>query len=129
MVNSMWAGMRAIVLAITALFLLPLQGQAERDWVFSVNAFGGKAYHSNKSIKFSDSQGGIVTAGTAYDLNLNDPPTFGGKLTAWHLPRQHKWRPQIGLEPDSTSFTADLHPQSVPAKGTATISGFELAHD
>ena len=88
--NSMWAGMRAIVLAITALFLLPLQIQAEWDWEFSVGAFGGRAYHSNESMKFSDGQGGIVTAGTAYNLNLNDTQTFGGKLTAWHLPRQHK---------------------------------------
>jgi hypothetical protein len=122
-----WAGVRAIVLAITALFLLPLQAQAERDWEFSVGAFGGKAYHSNESMKYSDGQGGVVTAGTAYDLNLNDAPTFGGKLTAWHLPRQYKWQPQIGLELDWTRFTADLHPQRVPAKGTVTIPGFELA--
>jgi hypothetical protein len=27
-------GVRTIVLAITALFLLPLQAQAERDWEF-----------------------------------------------------------------------------------------------
>ena len=30
------AGVRAIVLAVTALFLLPLQAQAERNWEFSV---------------------------------------------------------------------------------------------
>jgi hypothetical protein len=64
------------------LLLLPLQAQAERNWEFSVGAFGGKAYHSNESMKFSEGQGGIVTAGTAYDINLNDTPTFGEKLTA-----------------------------------------------
>jgi hypothetical protein len=31
-----WAGVRAIFLAVTALFLLPLQAQAERNWEFSV---------------------------------------------------------------------------------------------
>ncbi len=46
-----WAGVRAIVLAVTALFLLPLQAQAERDWEFSVGAFGGKAFHSNEDVK------------------------------------------------------------------------------
>jgi len=122
-----WTGVRAIVLAVTALFMLPLQAQAERDWEFSVGVFGGKAYHTNESMKFSDGQGGIVTAGTAYDIKLNDAPTFGGKLTAWHLPRQYNWQPQIGLELDWTRFTSDLHPQTVPAKGTVTIPGFELA--
>jgi hypothetical protein len=119
-------GGRIIVLAVTALFLLPLQAQAERNWEFSVGAFGGKAYHSNESMKFSDGEGGVVTAGTVYDINLNDAPTFGGKLTAWHLPRQYKWQPQIGLELDWTRFTADLHPQTNPAKGTVTIPGMEL---
>jgi hypothetical protein len=121
-----WAGVRAIVLAITALFLLPLQAQAERNWEFSAGVFGGKAYHSNEEMKYSDGQGGIVIAGTAHDVNLNDAPTFGGKLTAWHLPRQYKWQPQIGLELDWTRFTADLHPQTVSAEGTVTIPGFEL---
>ncbi len=44
-----WAGVRATVLAVTALLLLPLQAQAERDWEFSVGVFGGKAYHSTKT--------------------------------------------------------------------------------
>ena len=121
-----WAGVRAIVLAVAALFLLPLQAQAERDWEFSVSAFGGKAYHSNESMKYSDGQGGIVIAGTAHGVNLNDAPTFGGKFTAWHLPRQYKWQPQIGLELDWTRFTADLHPQTVGAEGTVSVPGFEL---
>lgn len=121
-----WAGVRTIVLAVTALFLLPLHAQAERDWEFSAGVFGGKAYHSNDEMKYSDGQGGIVIDGTANDVNLNDAPTFGGKLTAWHLPRQYKWQPQIGLELDWTRFTADLHPQTVPASGTVTIPGHEL---
>ena len=126
--------LRAIVLAITALFLLPLQAQAERDWEFSVSAFGGKALHSNESAKISQGpviQGGIVTGtyndATANDVNLNDAPTFGGKLTAWHLPRRYKWQPQIGLELDWTRFTADLHPQTVSATGgTVSVPGMEL---
>jgi len=86
MKHPTWARAHAIVVAVTALLLLPLQAHAERDWEFSVAAFGGKAYHSNETMKFSDGTGGIVTAGTAQDVNLNDAPTFGGKLTAWHLP-------------------------------------------
>jgi len=82
MEHATWAGVRAIVLAVTALFLLPLQAQAERNWEFSAGVFGGKAYHSNESMKYSDGQGGIVIAGTAHGVNLNDAPTFGGNHTA-----------------------------------------------
>ena len=82
-----WAGVRAIVLAVTALFLLPLQAQAERDWEFSVGAFGGKAFHSNEDAKFNAGAGTGFGPGTAYGVNLNDSPTFGAKITAWYLPR------------------------------------------
>jgi len=44
-------------------------------------------------------------------------PTFGAKVTAWYLPRQYNWQPQIGLELDYTKFTADLHPQIAGASG------------
>ena len=54
---------RAIVLAVTALFLLPLQAQAERDWEFSVGAFGGKAFHSNENLKINGGQGSVVVTG------------------------------------------------------------------
>ena len=60
-------------------------------------------------------------------MNLNDSPSFGGKLTAWHLPRTYNWQPQVGLELDWTRFTADAHTQHVPADGTVTIPGFRLA--
>jgi len=121
-----WAGVRAIVLAITALFLLPLQAQAERDWEFSVGAFGGKAFHSNEDVKFNFGAGSGFTTGTAHGVNLNDSPTFGAKVTAWYLPRQYNWQPQIGLELDYTKFTADLHPQTAGASGTSLTPGFEL---
>jgi hypothetical protein len=128
-----WAGVRGIVLAVTALLLLPLQAQAERNWEFSVSAFGGKALHSSESVKISQGpviQGGVVigtyTDATANDVNLNDAPTFGGKLTAWHLPRQYKWQPQIGVELDWTRFTADLNPQTVSASGTVSVPGMVL---
>jgi hypothetical protein len=129
-----WAGVRAIVLAGSAVFLLPLQTQAERNWEFSVGAFGGEALHSNESVKISQGPvfgaGGMVigtyTDATANDVKLNDAPTFGGKLTAWHLPRLYKWQPQIGLELDWTRFTADLHPQTVGATGTVNLPGLEV---
>jgi hypothetical protein len=121
-----WAGVRAIVLAVTALFLLPLQAQAERNWEFSVGAFGGKAFHSNEDVKFNFGAGSGFTTGTAHGINLNDSPTFGAKVTAWYLPRQYNWQPQIGLELDFTKFTADLHPQIAGASGTSLTPGFEL---
>lgn len=123
------SGVRAIIMAVTVLFLLPIQAQAERNWEFSVGAFGGKALHSNESVKISEGSligGGTFTDATAHGVNLNDAPTFGGKITAWHLPRQYKWQPQIGLELDWTRFTADLHPQTVGATGTASVPGMEV---
>jgi len=121
-----WAGVRAIVLTIAALFLMPLQAQAERDWEFSVGAFGGKAFNSNEDVKFNFGQGSGFTTGTAYGVNLNDSPTFGAKVTAWYLPRQYNWQPQIGLELDYTKFTADLDPQTAGASGTSLTPGFQL---
>ena len=49
----MRAAVRTIVLAVTVLFFLPLQAQAERNWEFSVGAFGGKAFHSNEGLKIN----------------------------------------------------------------------------
>ena len=121
-----WAIMQSLVLAVAPLFLLPLQAQAERDWEFSVGAFGGKAYHSNEDIKINFGQGSGFTTGTAHGVNLNDSSTFGAKLTAWNLPRQYKWQPQIGFELDYTKFTADLHPQIAGATGTSLTPGLEL---
>lgn len=112
-------------MAVTALLLLPLQAQAERNWEFSVGAFGGKAFNSNKDVKFNFEGTGFTT-GTANGVNLNDSPTFGAKITAWYLPRQYKWQPQIGLELDYTKFTADLDPQTAGASGPSLTPGFVL---
>lgn len=57
---------------------------------------------------------------------MNDSPTFGAKVTAWYLPRQYNWQPQIGLELDYTKFTADLDPQTAGATGTSLTPGMEL---
>ncbi len=121
-----WAGARATLLAVTALLLLPLQAQAERDWEFSVGAFGGKAYHSDEDLKINS--GDIVDPwhGTVHGVQLNDSGTFGGKLTAWHLPRKYNWQPHVGFELDFTRFTADRHPQTQGADGTVSTPGFEL---
>jgi hypothetical protein len=126
MERPIWAGVRAIVLAVTALFLLPLQAQAERDWEFSVGGFGGKAFNSNESVKFNFGQGSGATTGTAYGVNLNDSSAFGAKITAWYLPRQYKWQPQIGLELDYTKFTADLDPQTAGEGGTSLTPGMQV---
>lgn len=113
-------------MAVTALFLLPLQAQAERNWEFSVGAFGGKAFHSNEDLKLN--MGDIVDSwhGTVHGVQLNDSGTFGGKLTAWYLPRKYTWQPQVGLELDFTRFTADRHPQTQGAEGTVSTPGFQL---
>ena len=120
------AGVRAILLAVTALSLLPLQAQAERDREFSASVFGGKAYHSNQDIKINSGDNGDPFHGTVHGVQLNDSGTFGGKLTAFHLPRKYNWQPQVGLELDFTSFTADLHPQTQGADGTVTTPGMQL---
>lgn len=122
-----WAGVRVIVLAVTALFLLPLQAQAERNWEFSVGAFGGKAFHSDQNMDFNlGNYGGPAGHGTVHGVTLNDSGTFGGKLTAWYLPRKYNWQPQVGLELDFTRFTADRHPQLRGAEGTIAIPGMEI---
>ena len=77
MAQHTWVGGRAIILAVTALFLLPLQAQAERDWEFSVGGFGGKAFNSNEDVKFNFGQGSGATTGTAHGVNLNDSSAFG----------------------------------------------------
>jgi hypothetical protein len=42
------------------------QAQAERDWEFSVGAFGGKAFHSNEDVKINFGEGSGATTGTAH---------------------------------------------------------------
>ena len=126
MVQLTWSGVRAIVLTVAALFLLPLQAQAERDWEFSVGAFGGEAFHSNEDMKINSGDIANPVHGTVHGVTLNNSGTFGGKLTAWYLPRKYSWQPQIGFELDFTSFTADMHPQLRGADGTVTTPGFFL---
>jgi hypothetical protein len=64
--RPIWAGVRAIVLAVTALFLLPLQAQAERNWEFSVGAFEGKAFHSDEDVKINSGDNGDPWHGTIH---------------------------------------------------------------
>lgn len=61
------------------------------------------------------------------NLRFEDAGTFGAKLSAWHLPRKHRWQPQIGLEIDWTRFTADVpEGQVIPGFGTFLTSGVPL---
>jgi hypothetical protein len=126
MERPIWAGVRAIVLAVTVLCLLPLQAQAERDWEFSVGAFGGKAFHSDEDMKFNNGDVNFPVHGTVHGVTLNDSGTFGGKLTAWYLPKKYNWQPQVGFELDFTRFTADMHPQLRGADGTFPTPGLQL---
>lgn len=111
---------------MTALFLLPLQAQAERNWEFLVGVFGGKVFHSNQDMKINSGDNGDPFHGTIHGVQLNDSGTFGGKLTAWYLPRKYNWQPQMGFKLDFTRFTADLHPQTQGADGTVATPGFEF---
>ena len=79
MAQLTWAGGRAIILAVTALFLLPLQAQAERDWEFSVGAFGGGAFHSNEDLK-------INSGDTQFSLSWNGTRCHAERL--WNIWRQ-----------------------------------------
>ncbi|HJT22902.1 MAG TPA: outer membrane beta-barrel protein [Nitrospira sp.] len=102
---------------------------AERNWEFSIAGFGGKAFHSNQDIQVS--QVNLAGGGTGFDttvhgVQLNDSGTFGAKLTAWYLPRQYNWQPQIGLQLDFTRYTADLNPQTQGAGGATNIPGFQV---
>jgi hypothetical protein len=64
--------------------------------------------------------------GTVHGVTRNDSGAFGGKLTAWSLPRKYNWQPQVGFELNFTRFTADPHPPVRGADGTVTTSGFQL---
>ena len=77
-----WAGVRAIILAVTALYLLPLQAQVERNWEFSLGAFGGKVSHSNEDITFNVGEGSGFTTGAVHGVVVNDAPTFGARSRA-----------------------------------------------
>ena len=126
MEQTTWAGVRAIVLAGTVLLLMPLQAQAERNWEFSVGAFGGRAFHSNKDMKINTGDNGFHIHGTVHGVTLNDSGTFGGKLTAWYLPKKYRWQPQVGFEIDFTRFTTALHPQFRGADGNWPEPGSQL---
>lgn len=102
---------------------------SERNWEFSFGAFGGKAYHANTTERFNyaNTPAGFESVDAkAIGLNFDNSGTFGAKLTAWHLPRKYDWSPQIGLELDWTSFTADIQPQTVPGEGVGKVSGLSL---
>lgn len=102
---------------------------AERNWEFSFGAFGGKAYHANTTERFNYANtpaGFEPVDAKAIGLNFDNSGTFGAKLTAWRLPRKYDWSPQIGLELDWTSFTADIQPQTVPGEGVGKVSGLPL---
>ena len=77
-------------------------------------------------MKINSGDSGIPVHGTVHGVTLNDSGTFGGKLTAWYLPRKYNWQPQVGFELDFTRFTADMDPQLRGADGTVTTPGFQL---
>lgn len=101
---------------------------AERNWEFSFGAFGGKAYHANTTGRFNYANNGAGVEPTdmkAIGLRFDDSATFGAKISAWYLPHK-SWQPQIGVESDWTSFTADLQPQDVRGQGFGKISGIQI---
>jgi hypothetical protein len=119
-----WAGVRATLLAVTAVFLLPLQAQAKLNWEFSVVRVRRKSLSSSQDMKINSGDNGDPSHGTVHGVQLNDSGTLGDKLTAWYLPKKYSWQPQVGLELDFTRFTADLHPQTQGADGTVNTPDF-----
>ncbi|MFO0775025.1 MAG: outer membrane beta-barrel protein [Nitrospiraceae bacterium] len=119
-----------LVLAVALGLSLPALAQADdRTWRFSISAFGGKSFAANQDVDINC--GSICNPtdpyhGTAHGVQLQDAPSFGGKVTAWYTPRNYDWQPQIGLQLDWTRFTGDVHPQTQGATGTVSTPGMQL---
>ena len=126
MMRYLWPVTSLMIMSVLVSLALPPQAQAERDWEFSLGAFGGKAFHSNSDMKINSGANGDPWWGTVHGVTLNDSGTFGGKVSAWHLSRKYSWQPQIGLELDFTRFTADRDPQVRGADGTVSTPGYQL---
>jgi hypothetical protein len=77
-------------------------------------------------MKVNSGDNGVPFHGTVHGVTLNDSGAFGGKLTAWYLPRKYNWQPQVGFELNFTRLTVDLHPPVRGDDGTITTSGFQL---
>lgn len=120
-----------VVVSTASVLLLASHAMAERNWEFSVGAFGGKAYHAESTARFNyltNLGTGLVESVDAKGRGVlfDDSKTFGAKLTAWYLPKKYDWSPQIGLELDWTSFSADLQPQTVTAEGEFKSTGMPV---
>lgn len=113
--------------AILAMTLLsPCVAQGEERWDFSIEAFGGKSFPENEDVEIRC--GGCVPDfdGTAKRVKRTDSDSWGGRVTAWHLPRKYNWQPQIGLGLDWTRFTPDIHAQHTGGSGRVNIPGMEI---
>ena len=59
--------------------------------------------------------------GTATGPDKTNAPTRGAKITAWYLPKNYDWQPQIGLELDWTRYITSQNPQWAGAVGTYNL--------
>jgi hypothetical protein len=57
------------IAVLSVYLLLPEQAQAERNWEFSVGAFGGKAYHANQDILIN--QTNLIGGGNGSDVTVH----------------------------------------------------------
>lgn len=112
--------------ATSQIWSLP-EAHAERNWEFSIAGAAGKAFHSNSDMKINSGDVSNPFHGTLNGVNLNDSGAWSAKVSAWYLPRQYNWQPQVGFELNFSRFTADMHPQTVGATGTVSTPGFQLA--
>jgi hypothetical protein len=115
--------------AVTYVLISTTPAAAERNWEFSFSGYGGWAFHGDTTFQANQAQNlstGLVEPVNVRVTNLRfeDSGTFGSKLSAWYLPKRHRWQPQIGFEIDWTRFTADVPTgQELPAEGTFQSTG------
>jgi hypothetical protein len=114
-----------LILAI--IVVLPPSALAEDRWDFSVEAFGGRSYPENEDIKIQCGGCAPDFNGTADGVKRSDSDSWGGRVTAWYLPRKYEWQPQIGLGLDWTRFNPNVPAQQTGGTGFIAIPGMVIA--
>ncbi len=119
----------AVLSGLLVLFPSLSQG-GDRNWSFSISGFGGRSFTEDAGVDVRCNATCFGTGqpiwGTVHGVKQTNEPVWGAKATAWYLPRNYAWQPQIGLELDWTRFTTSIQPQTAGASGTAPGTGMSL---
>ncbi len=119
----------AVILSV--LMGLPQWVQAaDRNWSFSISGFGGKSFTEDVGLDINCGTNCAAPNppwwGTAHGTKRTNAPSWGGKVTAWYLPKNYDWQPQIGIELDWTRFITSQHAQSTGGSGTTNVPGTQI---